>query len=67
MWEIIFYCSDLLWSEKDSSSVEEKIECMLRKPSTIIPIEFRYLNIKSDKIISLLAEQLEFEFIANLY
>ena len=67
VWEIIFYCSDLLWSEEDSSGIKEKIECMLRKSSTIIHVEFGYLNIKSDQIVSLLAEELEFEFIANLY
>ena len=67
MREVIFDRSDFLRGEEDSSRVEEKIECMLRHPSTIIHIEFRHLNVKSNEIVSLLSEQLEFEFIANLY
>lgn len=67
MWEIIFNCSDLLRGKEDSSGVEEKIEGMLRKSSTVIGVEFGDLNVKSDEIVSLLAEELEFEFIADLY
>jgi len=67
MWEIILYRPDLLRSEEDSSGIEEEIECMLRKSSTIIRVEFGYLNIKSYEIVPLLTEQLEFEFIADLY
>jgi hypothetical protein len=39
---------------------------MLRKTSAIIVVKFRDLNVKRDKIVSLLAEELEFEFIADL-